>query len=165
MQRELEEPVSRVSERKYPKLTGNHTVRVRAEGLFTWQSVAGRMTRKSRYPYSETVASLSKAIVEAGNTIFATIDQAEAAASAGLTLRPTTLLLFGNPKGGTPLMDAFPLVALDLPLKVLVWEQDGAVRVAYTPMSEVVARYDVTGMDERIAAMDRALDSLTSAIA
>ncbi|MGA9419046.1 MAG: DUF302 domain-containing protein, partial [Candidatus Cybelea sp.] len=68
------------------------------------------MTKGSRYSYSETLAKLTKAMTDAGNTIFATIDQAAAAAGVDMTLRPTALIVFGNPKGGTPLMDAFPLV-------------------------------------------------------
>jgi uncharacterized protein (DUF302 family) len=122
------------------------------------------MTKGSRYSYSETLAKLTKAMTDAGNTIFATIDQAAAAAGVGLTLRPTTLIVFGNPKGGTPLMDAFPLVGLGLPLKLLVWEENGDVNVAYEPMSEIAARYGVTGMDARIAAMDHALDGVTNAV-
>jgi uncharacterized protein (DUF302 family) len=122
------------------------------------------MTKSSPYPYFETIERLSKAITDGGNTIFATIDQAAAAKTVGLPLRPTTLIIFGNPKGGTPLMDAFPLVGLDLPLKLLVWEEGGDVRVAYVPMSEVAARYGAAGMDERIAAMDRAVDALTSMV-
>jgi uncharacterized protein (DUF302 family) len=122
------------------------------------------MTKRSRFSYAQTLATLEKAIRDGGNTIFATIDQAAAATSAGLTLRPTTLIVFGNPKGGTALMDAVPLLALELPLKLLVWEENGAVSVAYEPMSEIAARYNVMGMDARIAAMDRALDTLTGAI-
>ncbi len=123
------------------------------------------MVKQSRYPYSETIAKLTQAIATTGNTVFATIDQSAAASRAGLTLRPTTLILFGNPKGGTPLMDAFPRVALELPLKVLVWEESGLAHVAYVPMSEIAARYGVTGMDARISAMDDALESLTSLVA
>ncbi len=123
------------------------------------------MTKQSLHSYSVTVERLSKAITAGGNTIFATIDQAAAAKTVGLALRPTTLIIFGNPKGGTPLMDAFPLVALELPLKLLVWEDGDGAKVAYTTMSEIAARYDVTGMDERIAAMDRAIDMLTNAVA
>jgi uncharacterized protein (DUF302 family) len=121
--------------------------------------------KTSRFSYPDTVAALSKAIVNAGNTIFATIDQSAAAASVGLTLRPTTLIVFGNPKGGTGLMAAFPLVALDLPLKLLVWEEDGVVEVAYVPASVIAERYGVTGMDALIATMDHALDTLTGLIA
>jgi uncharacterized protein (DUF302 family) len=122
-------------------------------------------TKKSRYSYSDTIARLSKAVVEAGNKIFATIDQSAAATAVGMKLRPTSLLIFGNPKGGTPLMEAFPLVALELPLKLLVWEQDGSVNVAFERMSEIAARCGVAGMDERIAAMDRALEGFTGAVA
>lgn len=122
------------------------------------------MVKQSRYSFSDTVERLSKAIADAGYTIFARIDHAEAAARAGLTLRPTTLIIFGNPKGGTPLMDASPRVALELPLKLLAWEEVGNVNVAYTPMSETAARYGVTGMDTQIAAMDRALDTLTNSV-
>lgn len=122
------------------------------------------ITKQSRYSYSETVVRLSKAVEDGGNTIFATIDQSAAALGAGLTLRPTSLLIFGNPKGGTPLMDAFPLVALELPLKLLVWEAHGSVSVAFVPMADVATRYGVTGMDARIAAMDRALETLTEMV-
>jgi uncharacterized protein (DUF302 family) len=123
------------------------------------------MTKSSRYPYFETIERLSKAITDGGNTIFATIDQAQAAKTAGLPLRPTTLIIFGNPKGGTPLMDAFPLIALELPLKLLVWEEGDDVSVAYVTMSEIAARYGIAGMDERIAAMDRAVDALINMVA
>jgi len=119
----------------------------------------------SRYSYSQTVAQLIKAAQDAGNTIFAVIDQAAAASSVGLNLRPTTLILFGNPKGGTPLMGAAPLVALDLPLKLLVWEENGVVNVAYTPASEIAARYNLTGMEARTDAMDHALAALAAGVA
>ncbi len=118
------------------------------------------ITKSSAHPYAKTLARLSQAIADAGNTIFATIDQTAAAESVGMSLRPTTLIVFGNPKGGTPLMDAFPLVALDLPLKLLVWEEPGGVTIAYEPMSAIAARYGVAGMDARIAAMDAALATL-----
>jgi uncharacterized protein (DUF302 family) len=123
------------------------------------------MTKSSRHSYAETLTILEKAISEGGNTIFAVIDQSAAATRVGLTLRPTTLIVFGNPKGGTPFMDAVPLVALELPLKLLVWEENGSVTVAYQPMTEIATRYKVTGMDARIAGIDRALDVLTNAVA
>lgn len=123
------------------------------------------MTKRSRYSYAETLEKLKDAILKGSNTIFASIDQSAAATSVGLTLRPTTLIVFGNPRGGTPLMESFPLVALDLPLKLLVWEADGNVNLAYVPMAEIAARYGVTGMDARIEAMDRAIDSLTNVVA
>jgi uncharacterized protein (DUF302 family) len=118
----------------------------------------------SRYSYAETIERLRRAVEAAGNTVFAAIDQAAAAQSAGLALRPTWLLVFGNPRGGTPFMEAEPLVALDLPLKLLVWQEDAAVKLAYTPMSEIAARYGVTGKDAQIAAIDRALETLSATV-
>jgi uncharacterized protein (DUF302 family) len=126
--------------------------------------MANSIVKTSRLSYADTIATLSKAITGHGNTIFATIDQAAAAAGVGLSLRPTTLIIFGNPKGGTGLMVAFPLSALDLPLKLLVWEDKGVVSVAYTPASEIAARYGVTGMDQLIVNMDGALHALTDAV-
>ncbi|MGC1380313.1 MAG: DUF302 domain-containing protein [Candidatus Baltobacteraceae bacterium] len=123
------------------------------------------MTKPSRYPYAETIVRLTQAIVDAGNRIFATIDQSKAAQEAGLALRPTTLILFGNPKGGTPLMEAYPLFALDLPLKLLVWEEDGRCKVAFVPASEIAARYGITGMDRIVSAMDAALRALIDSVA
>jgi uncharacterized protein (DUF302 family) len=122
------------------------------------------VTKTSRCSFAETVATLSEKIVAAGNTIFATIDQSAAAAGAGRSLRPTTLIVFGNPRGGTPFMQAFPLVALDLPLKLVVWQDAETVRVAYVPMSEIARRYGVTGMDVEVTAIDRALDALTAVV-
>jgi uncharacterized protein (DUF302 family) len=118
----------------------------------------------SRYSYRETIERLTAAIADAGNTLFAHIDQSAAAAAAGLTLRPTTLLVFGNPKGGTPLMEAFPLAALDLPLKCIVWEERDAVNVAYVPLSVIAARYGITGKDAVVAAIDRALGALVDRV-
>ena len=89
-------------------------------------------------------ARLEAAVALRGLTVFARIDFAADAAAVGLALRPTRLLVFGNPKAGTPLIAAEPAVALDLPLKVLVWEaQDGGVWVGYTPPEELAERHNV----------------------
>ncbi len=126
--------------------------------------MAAPIIKKSRYAYADTVSRLSRAITDAGNRVFVTIDQAAAASDSGLTLRPTTLIVFGNPKGGTPLMDAFPLVALELPQKLLVWEEGGNVQVAYVPASDIAARYGIAGFEKQIAAMNGALDTLTNSV-
>jgi uncharacterized protein (DUF302 family) len=122
------------------------------------------IVKRSRHTYADTIAKLEQAMTQGGNTIFSTIDQSAAATGAGLSLRPTTLIVFGNPKGGTPFMVAFPRVAMELPLKLLVWEEDGSVSVAYVPMSEIANRCSVTGMDDRIEAIDHGLDTLTNQI-
>jgi uncharacterized protein (DUF302 family) len=123
------------------------------------------MEKTSKYSYGETLERLSAAIVAAGNTLFATLDQAAAARDVGLELRPTSLLIFGNPRGGTGLMQAFPAFGLELPLKILVWEEDGTVRLAYSHMAEIAQRYGVAGKDALLAAMDRALDTLSDSVA
>jgi uncharacterized protein (DUF302 family) len=127
-------------------------------------SDATAIVKTSRYPYRETIERLSRAIVASGSTVFATIDQAAAAARAGLTLRPTTLIVFGNPAGGTPLMADSPLLGLDLPLKFLVWEEAGVVTVAYAPLSDIVRRYGVNGKEGQVAALDRGLDKLSAVV-
>lgn len=122
------------------------------------------MTKLSRYSFDDTVRRLSEAIVKAGNTIFATIDQHAAAQTVGLDLRPTTLIVFGNPKGGTPLMEAFPEFAVELPLKIVVWQADGSVNVGHVSMRERASLYGIPPVDVRIAAMDEALDIITQHI-
>ena len=92
------------------------------------------MKLESAYPFAETLQRLQSALEAKGLTIFATIDQRAAAQSVGLDMPPTTLLVYGNPTGGTPPMLATPDFALDLPLKVLVREEAGGkIIVLYTP--------------------------------
>lgn len=128
------------------------------------EAAAMPVVKHSLHPFSETTQRLLTSIEQAGNTVFATIDQSAAAAQVGLTLRPTSLIVFGNPKAGTLLMDAFPIVGLDLPLKLLVWEDGGGVSVAYTPMSELAARYNISGRESLIAAVDSALATLSDSV-
>jgi uncharacterized protein (DUF302 family) len=104
----------------------------------------GVVTKASPRPVADTVARLLALLESKGMTVFSVIDQQAAARQVGLDLRPTTLVLFGNPAGGTPVMEAVPLSALDLPLKVLVW--DGGERgclVSYTDPALLAARYGV----------------------
>ena len=85
----------------------------------------------SPHAFGETVQRIERTIAARGLILLAKVDHSAAAASVGLTLRPTTLLVFGNPKGGTPIMQAQPTAAIDLPLKALVWQgDDGKVSVA-----------------------------------
>src|SRR5258708_37808533 len=86
-------------------------------------SVEGIVTRPSPFSVEETLERLQEAIHSRNLTLFAHIDHSGEAKRAGLTMQEAHVLIFGNPKGGTPLMIASPLLALDLPLKVLVWHR------------------------------------------
>ncbi|MFB7575567.1 DUF302 domain-containing protein [Streptomyces sp. NPDC056165] len=93
---------------------------------------------------AETVERLKRAIEAGGMTLFSVVDHSEGAQSVGLTMNDTQVLIFGNPKGGTPAMAARPLLAFELPLKVLVWDDgNGQVRVAYQDAAELGRRYQV----------------------
>jgi uncharacterized protein (DUF302 family) len=82
----------------------------------------GIISLTSPFSFAETLERLRRAIQTHGLTLFATIDHSGEAARAGLSMRPTALLIFGSPTAGTPPMVASPLLALDLPLKALVWQ-------------------------------------------
>lgn len=99
----------------------------------------------SPYAFAETLQRLLAAFAEKGIKVFATIDQQAEARAVGLAMPPTTLVVFGNPAAGTPLMLANPEVGLDLPLKVLVCEPEpGQVAVFFTAASEIVERYSLS---------------------
>jgi len=83
---------------------------------------SGVISLASPYSVDDTVQRLVRVLENSGMTVFARIDQKGAAEAAGLTMRPMGLVLFGNPKAGTPLMQTHPTLAIDLPLKALVWE-------------------------------------------
>ncbi|HEX3796801.1 MAG TPA: DUF302 domain-containing protein [Acidimicrobiales bacterium] len=100
-------------------------------------------TKDSPWPVARTVARLSALIAELGMTIFATIDQRAAAQSVGQELRETVLIIFGNPAAGTPVMDVAPLAGLDLPLKLLIWDDDGRTRVSYLAPTALADRYSL----------------------
>jgi len=86
----------------------------------------------SSHSVAETVERLEGLLKAKGIKIFARIDQAAEASAAGLTMKPTVLVIFGDPKAGTPLMNRYPSIAMDLPLKALAWESaDGRVWLSY----------------------------------
>jgi len=98
----------------------------------------------SRYSVPETLARLQSILKEKGVTVFALIDHSGEAAKAGLEMRPTQLLIFGNPKGGTPLMVAAPSVAIDLPLKALAWQDaQGKVWLSYNAPEYLQERHGI----------------------
>lgn len=105
-------------------------------------SVPGLVHRRSPHPVAETVERLSAAIAGAGAKLFATIDHSGEAERAGQRLRDTKLLIFGNPAVGTAVMAAAPLSAIDLPVKVLVWADDGGnVWMSYLDAAWLAERY------------------------
>ena len=98
------------------------------------------LTIDSRYDFAATVTALETAIQEKGMTLFARIDHQAAAKEAGLDMQPATVLIYGSPKAGTPLMQNDPTLALQLPLKVLITENGGKVQVLLNSAEQVVAR-------------------------
>ena len=105
---------------------------------------SGIITRPSRHSVAQTVETLTAVLRAKGVTLFALVDHTGEAAKVGMTMPPTKLLIFGNPKAGTPLMLAAPSVAIDLPLKILVWEDgQGRVWLSYNSPAYLQARHGV----------------------
>ncbi|HYB48479.1 MAG TPA: DUF302 domain-containing protein [Streptosporangiaceae bacterium] len=118
-------------------------------------------TKISPRSVTDTVSRLTGILSAKGLKVFAVIDQSAEASQVGMQLRETTLVLFGNPAAGTPVMAGAPLSALDLPLKVLVWADDGLTKVSYYGPAALAARY---GLSADLAAKLAAIDPLTDAL-
>jgi uncharacterized protein (DUF302 family) len=126
-------------------------------------SVDGLISVRSNFGTQDTLARLERAITGKGLTIFARIDHAKAAADAALMLRPTQLILFGNARGGTPLMQAAQTLGIDLPLKALVWEDAAQVTwLSYNEPQWLAARH---GVASAVAGPVKALTGVLSALA
>jgi uncharacterized protein (DUF302 family) len=98
----------------------------------------------SSHSVDETVTKLEGILQAKGITLFALVDHSGEAAKAGMKMRPTKLLIFGNPRAGTPVMLAAPSSAIDLPLKILVWEDDqGKVWLTYNSPSYLQERHNL----------------------
>jgi uncharacterized protein (DUF302 family) len=124
----------------------------------------GLVTIQSRYTLKETTQRLETTVKSKGMTVFAHIDHAAGAAEAGMTLRPTDLLIFGSPKGGTPLMQSAQTIGIDLPLKALVWEDaEGHVWLSYNDPAWVVRRHGgAAGVEAAVQAMTGALKAIAT---
>jgi uncharacterized protein (DUF302 family) len=118
-------------------------------------------TKVSPRPVTDTVSCLTAMLSAKGLKVFAVIDQSAEASRVGVQLRETTLVLFGSPAAGTPVMAAAPLAALDLPLKVLVWADNGQTKVTYYGPTALAARYDLS---DDLAAKLAGIDPLTDAL-
>jgi uncharacterized protein (DUF302 family) len=124
-------------------------------------AASGIVTVVSAASFDSTLARLERAAVAKGLNVAAKIDHAAAAKRAGLTLRPTTLVIAGNPAAGTPLMLADQTVGVELPLRFLVWQgEDGKARVSYDPIKAIAARHKLTGSDELLTKMTGAIESI-----
>lgn len=122
---------------------------------------AGAITKLSPRSVGDTVTRLQELIASKGMKLFAVIDQSAEAHEVGLTLRETVLVLFGSPAAGTPVMEAAPLSALDLPLKVLVWDDVGQTKVTFVAPPVLAARYGlVPDLAQRLAGIDPLTDAL-----
>jgi len=119
----------------------------------------------SSFGPEETMNRFEAAVRAKGMTVFAHIDHAAGAAGAGLSLRPTDLLVFGNARGGTPLMQANQTIGIDLPLKVLVWQAaSGATWLSYNDPNWLAKRHELDpGADATAGALTAALDALAKA--
>jgi uncharacterized protein (DUF302 family) len=101
------------------------------------------ITKTSRQTVADTVERLTGIISAKGMRLFAVIDQRAEAKQAGLDMRDTVLVIFGSPAAGTPVMVAAPMSAIDLPLKVLIWDDDGHTKVSYYDPAAIVAERHV----------------------
>ena len=119
------------------------------------------ITKLSPLSVDETVAHLSQFVVGQGLTLFDVIDHSAAAKTVGLQLRDTKVVIFGSPQAGTPVMQAAPLAALDLPLKVLVWADGDQTKLAYTAPAALAARYQLS---DELAARLAGINKLTDAV-
>ncbi len=110
-----------------------------------------------------TADKLVAAVEGAGAKVFARVDHAAGAASIDAELAPMTLVMFGNPKLGTPILQSAPQAGLDLPIRVLIWDDGGATKIGYLDPADLKARYSVEGADKSFEMMTGALGKLTDA--
>jgi uncharacterized protein (DUF302 family) len=122
----------------------------------------GLTTMRSSQGPKDTMNRLDAAVKAKGMTVFARIDHAAGAAEAGLSLRPTELLIFGNAKAGTPLMQSIQAIGIDLPLKALVWEDgSGNTWLSYNDPNWLAKRHGLgTEVEATVRAMAAALDAI-----
>ncbi len=135
---------------------------VGASGLAVAQE--GMVVVESAHSVPDTMDKLSAVLESKGMNIFLRHDHAAGAANAGMELRPTEVLVFGNPKVGTPLMQCAQSVAIDLPQKVLIWEaEDGKVYLAYNDPMYLKERHAIEGCDPVLEKVSGALGNFAKA--
>jgi uncharacterized protein (DUF302 family) len=123
----------------------------------------GLTTIQSNFGPKETMDRLEKDIALHGMQVFARINHAAMATEVGLTLRPTEVILFGNPRSGTPLMQTNQTIGIDLPLKALVWQDEsGKTWLSYNEPAWLAKRHAVAGGDHADANMTQALAAMAA---
>jgi len=135
-------------------------------GLLGVQAMAadGLITLPSKYDPKETMSRLEAEVKAKGLTVFAHVDHAAGAAAVGLPLRPTDLLIFGNARGGTPLMQSAQTIGIDLPLKMLVWQDEaGKTFVSYNDPGWIVKRHGADHVEANVTALTGVLGALAKA--
>jgi uncharacterized protein (DUF302 family) len=123
----------------------------------------GMITKQSSHSVAVTLDRLEAGLKEKGIAVVARVDHAAAAKNLDMALKPTQVLIFANPKLGTPLMQSNPKIGLDLPLKALAWEDAaGVVWLGYTAPADLAARYQISDRAEVVQKMTAVLDALTT---
>jgi uncharacterized protein (DUF302 family) len=123
-------------------------------------AIDGLTTLRSSFAPAETMNRLEAAVKAKGMTVFARIDHAAGASGVGLTLRPTEVMIFGNARAGTPLMQAAQTIGIDLPLKALVWQDAAGVTwLSYDDPGRIAKRHGLGGE------VEPALTAMTAALA
>lgn len=128
----------------------------------TSEAEPGIITKAVPGTVGDIVSKLTALVDTRGMTVFTVVDHSGEARRVGLSLRDTQLVIFGSPTAGTPVMQASPLAALDLPLKVLVWDDDGQTRVSFTRPDVLAARHHLSDeMAARLAGIGPLTDALS----
>jgi uncharacterized protein (DUF302 family) len=124
----------------------------------------GMVTYKSNHSVKQTTKNLLKVLKKKGMTVFTVIKHHKGAKKVGKKLRPTTLVIFGNPKVGTPLMQCHQQVAIDLPQKALIWEdEEGQVLFSYNDPRYIENRHQIKGCNKVLAKISKALSNFANA--
>lgn len=131
---------------------------------FVYAQPEGMVSVPSSHTVNGTADKLEAILIKKGMTVFARINHGEGAKSAGVALRPTELVLFGNPKVGSPVMACAQSAAIDLPQKMLIWEDEsGAVWLSYNDITYVQSRHDIKGCESVLKKIAGALNNFAVA--
>ena len=130
------------------------------------QAADGMIDIESAYTVTETANRIEATLKEKGMTVFNRINHGQAAEQVDIKLRDTELIVFGNPRVGSPLMQCQQSVAIDLPQKMLMWQAaDGKVWVSYNDPDYLVQRHDIKGCEQELATVAKALASVAQSVA